>query len=194
MPKVEKSAMFIYMKKIAFLLAIVVVAAIAIIYFARVGNNNLSPSESPSETPSSVITTPSASPSPTPKPSARPSPTPTPESYVVPECWLGGTITFEDNVFKTSDAYLNYDKVIDNHDFIKWTITPADGDVSIGPNMFASLPLPSGREIITISFNSGGPKYGEYTLKASVDYPVELPEGGKVLNASCSGETKLIIK
>ncbi len=167
------------------------ILAVAVIYFTRSGgNNNLSPSETQSASP---LPSPSATDGQaTPKPSAKP--TPTPASYIIPKCWLGGKITFEGGVFKTNDAYFNYDRVTDKHDFVRWTITPAGEDVSVGPNMFAGLEIPSGRDTITISFNSGAPKYTGYTLKASIDYPVELPEGGKVLNAACSGETKLIIK
>ena len=181
-------------KKILPLMVAAVIVAVAVIYFTRSGgNNNLSPSGSPSVNPTPSI---SASPTPRPsvKPSPKPSPTPTPASYIIPKCWLGGEITFEGGAFKTSDAYFNYDQVADPHDFIRWTITPAGEDVSIGPNMFANLELPAGRDTITIGFNSGRPKYAEYTLKASIDYPVTFPDATKVLNALCSGETKLIIK
>jgi hypothetical protein len=175
-------------KKTLPLVIAAIILAIAVIYFTRSGgNNNLSPSSSQSASPTPAI---SASPTPTPKPSTKP----TPVGYIIPKCWLGGEITFENNVFKTADAYFNYEQVTDHHDFIRWTITPGGEDVSIGPNMFASLGLPSGRDTISINFNSGKPKYAEYTLKASIDYPVELPEGGKVLNTACSSETKLIIK
>lgn len=186
-------------KKIVPLVIAVIILAVAVIYFTGSGgNNNLSPSEVQSASP-----TPSISASPLPSPSAtdgqatpRPSakPTPTPVSYVIPKCWLGGEITFENNVFKTRDTYFNYEQIADPHDFIKWTITPGGEDVSIGPNMFASLELPSGRSVITIGFNSGEPQHTEYTLKASIDYPVTFPDATKVLNAPCSGETKLIIK
>ncbi len=175
-------------KKTLTLAVAAIILAVAVIYFTRGGgNNNLSPSGTQSANP-----TPSISASPTPKPSVKPSSSPV--SYIIPKCRLGGEITFENSVFKTDNAYFNYEQVTDPHDFIKWTKTPAEEDISIGPNMFSGLELPSGRDTITINFNSGKPRYAQYTLKASIDYPVELPEGGKVLNTACSGETKLIIK
>ncbi len=174
-----------------------IILAVAVIYFTRSGGNNnlsLSGSQSASPTPS-ISASPSTDSTSSPQASSGSNgPTPTPVSYVIPKCWLGGKIIFEGGVFKTNDAYFNYDQVTDKHDFIKWAIMPAGEDVSIGPNMFAGLELPSGRDTITIGFNSGKPRYTEYTLKASIDYPVELPEGGKILNTACSGETKLIIK
>ncbi len=181
-------------KKTLPLIIAVIIIAVAVIYFTRSGNNNnLSPSDSQLASPTPSI---SASPTPPPTggPSPKPSPTPTPASYIIPKCWLGGEITFEGDVFKTNNAYFNYDRVTDPHDFIRWTITPGEEDISIGPNMFASLELPSGRSVITIGFNSGEPKYTEYTLKASIDYPVTFPDATRVLNAICSGETELIIK
>jgi hypothetical protein len=177
-------------KKLALLIIAAIIVVGAVVYFVKTGReNNPFSSETSSATP-----TLSASISPTLKPNAKSSPTPTPVNYTIPKCRLGGEITFENNSFKTDDAFFNYEKVTDLHDFIRWTITPSDGDVSIGPNMFASLELPSGRDTITIAFNSGKPKYAGYTLKASIDYPVVFPDGTKILNAVCSDETKLIIK
>lgn len=179
-------------KKTLPLVIAAIILAVAVIYFTRGGgNNNLSPSDSQLVSPTPSISTTTTQ---TPRPSAKPSPTPTSLSYIIPKCRLGGEITFENNVFKTNNAYFNYEQVTDDHDLIRWTITPAGEDIRIGPNMFAGLELPSGQEIITIVFYSGKPKYAEYTLKASIDYPVTFPDGTKILNAVCSDETKLIIK
>lgn len=115
-------------------------------------------------------------------------------STIKPECQLDGDVTFiAAGTFKSDKPNFYYQKVMDSHDIVNWTISPKGEDISVGPNRFSSLPLPSGQEFITVAFNSGQPKYKEYELSASIDYPYVVNNEVKVLNKKCSGKVRVII-
>ena len=128
-------------------------------------------------------------------------PTPTPDegvpvgvSKIHPECQLGGELVFiQEDLYRVDGAYFNYQKGEDPHDFVRWSISPQE-EVSIGPNMFSSLTLSSGKETITFAFEkSGRPQHKTYELKASIDYPFVVNNKVEVLNKPCAGVTKVRI-
>src|SRR3989344_469965 len=117
--------------------------------------------------------------------------TPTPDegvpvgvSKIHPECQLGGELVFiEEDLYRVDGAYFNYQKVEDPHE-----------EASIGPNMFSSLTLPSGKETITFAFaKAGRPQHKTYELKASIDYPFVVNNKVEILNKPCEGVTKVRI-
>ena len=115
-------------------------------------------------------------------------------SKIHPECQLGGELVFiEEDLYRVDGAYFNYQKVEDPHDFVRWSISPQE-EASIGPNMFSSLTLPSGKETITFAFaKAGRPQHKTYELKASIDYPFVVNNKVEILNKPCEGVTKVRI-
>ena len=84
-------------------------------------------------------------------------------------------------------AKIAYQNVDDEIRQIHWRSNPDDGLLSVGPNLFEGLIIPSGeREIGTVL--KGKPSVDNYTLNASVTYGMKNSTGEteeKVAN--CSG-------
>jgi len=152
--------------------------------------NILNPSPFTSSVTSSL---PSVSSSVTPKIGASPSLSPI--SNIVPKCQLSGEVIYDGEVFAhVQNQEFHYQEVYDPHDIIKWEISPSGEDFRIGPNRVSGLTPQQGLDYLTISFNGLTPKYGSYSLKASIDYIISTFDGAKIMNEKCSGKTTLTIK
>lgn len=124
--------------------------------------------------------------SPSPEPSVF---NPSPEEvnkYPPAECNLTGKITFlSPGVFENKNANIIYKNIDSMARLIFWTVTPND-ELLVGPNMFASLPLPAGTEDITVGLPKN-PKYKSYSLTARVNYGRFIDGNYDIKEAPCSG-------
>lgn len=105
-------------------------------------------------------------------------------------CQLSGSINFMSaDTYETKGAKLVYQNVDDSSRLIFWKITPDDGSLKVGPNIFANIkPLPNGETMVGVA------PYGkftskEYVLTAYITYGVPQPDGSeKIANANCTGQ------
>lgn len=113
-------------------------------------------------------------------------------SSIAASCQLGGEIRFINrNLYETRGAKITYQNVDDPTRQIFWRSEPDDGALTIGPNLFENLPLPSGeREIGVVLSKTTISK--SYILTAAITYGVRNSnEDTEVKNANCTG--KIII-
>ena len=193
------------MKKLIFVLVItsIVIAGAVIFYFARNNSGNLSISSSPTPSPDSTPSagsgqagSPQASPKPTPKPTPKPSGSPSLWEQLSGEasCELKGEIKYESmspRVYDNQDAIFTYKGVDHPGRLINWVVSPNDG-LSIGPNLFANLPLPDGESLIGVSLPEN-PKYKSYELTASINYGRLIDGNVKIFTKQCSGKTTVVL-
>jgi len=128
--------------------------------------------------------------------------TPTPNMSPLPlapaddfaKCSIGGKlICKEQHLAINEGAQITYTDIDSISRHIKWTIKTDSGeDIGIGPNLFASLPLPDGQENITVVFYDE-PEHDNYTLTAKVTYGVQRGLNIHVEEVDCSGKTKVEI-
>ena len=182
------------MKKQTILWLIVLAIGASLIWFYGV------PKGEPRDNIGDVVPTESA----TPEPSAVVSETPSADQqpvginkYPPAECQLTGSITFiSPTLYENKNANIIYKNIDSVARHIIWTVSP-DEELSVGPNLFANLPLPDGIEDVTMSLpdpSAGGPKSKNYILTAKVNYGIFINRDLVIKEASCSGQIPVQIK
>ena len=176
--------------------------------------------------PSSNLAINTPSPSPSPEPSAKSSPSVKPTSgpikTAVPtgtgptfidekvpwdllladaSCELKGEVKFlNGNTYDNQDARLIYNGVDHPGRLVYWTITPAEKNLEIGPNIFSKIPIPNGRSLLAI-FPKGPLGFKKYELTAMMDYGRLLDAKGKFITVGgdvkifkkpCQGKTTIV--
>ncbi len=193
------------MKNSIFLSVIIgiIIAGAAIFYFTRdnLGDISVSPSPMPSTSDSPSLS-PSPSPRPSPKATSGATTTPKPIPSRTPSLWeqLSGEATCElkgeikyitSTIYDNQDALFTYKGVDHPGRLINWSVSPSD-DLSIGPNLFAQMPLPDGENLIGVSLPEN-PKYKTYELTASITYGRLVDGNVKVFTKQCSGKTTVVL-
>lgn len=113
--------------------------------------------------------------------------------YPPAECSIGGSITYlEPGLYENKKADIVYKNIDSVARHILWTISPQD-DFSVGPNLFATLPVPNGTEDVTIGLPKS-PNSKNYTLTAKVTYGRYEKGNLEIKEASCSGQIPVEIK
>lgn len=200
------------MKKPILILVIIgiAIAGAIVFYFMRNDSGNLGISSSPSPTPIPSASGGATGQAPTPKPtvSATPgnsgtgsqagsqglvgSPVPWDKLSGEASCELKGEIKYlTSTIYDNQDALFTYKGVDHPGRGIMWTVSPADG-LSIGPNLFAYLPLPDGESLISVSLPEN-PKYKAYELTASITYGRLVDGNLKVFTKQCTGKTTIVL-
>src|SRR3989338_667852 len=137
-------------RKQTIILAVVLVVGVSLVWFFGLSKQKVGELSDNTPVPTPTAT---AEPSPvvfSPKPVASQQPDAL-NKYPPAECTLTGSITFiEAKLYENKDANIIYKNIDSIARLILWTITPQE-DLSIGPNIFANLPLPDGTEDITLS-------------------------------------------
>ena len=123
-------------------------------------------------------------------PSLSPSSSPLTSPVQVPAaCQITGQIVFlNKNLYENKNAKITYQNVDDPIRQIFWKTEPADGALTIGPNLFEDLPLPDGERNVGVAL-AKETNVRNYTLTASITYGVKRADGSieeKISN--CSGE------
>ena len=108
-------------------------------------------------------------------------------------CSLKGTIRFlTPTVYNNGDALFTYKGVDHPARNIFWKVTPTD-DVSVGPNIFDTMPLPDGTSLLTVGMPAH-PKAKRYTITASLQYGrLDSHQNIKVFTTACTGSTTVIL-
>lgn len=123
-------------------------------------------------------------------------PTPVPRGLITgpATCQLSGSINFiSENLYETRGAKIAYQNVDDGSRFIFWKVSPDDGILTVGPNIFSQLTLPNGEREIGVSLTKPS-SVESYTLTASVTYGVIKPNGSEEIKESaCSGSIAVIM-
>ena len=203
------------MKNKTFLLSLLVVVVLSGTYFwmskhfGSKGGVLLSPSPSFIEpTPTPIVTL-----SPTPKVSKVPLPTgdgatsfvgePVPWRLLLDDasCELKGEIKFlNDHIYDNQNALFIYHGVDHPARNVKWTITPAEPNLSAGPNIFSKLSIPDGQSLLGI-FPVDPVSAKKYTLTAVMQYGRLVDDKGKfvtvggnvkVFEKPCRGQTTVV--
>ncbi|MBI2063713.1 MAG: hypothetical protein HYT65_01835 [Candidatus Yanofskybacteria bacterium] len=142
-----------------------------------------------------IILTPTATSEPSPVISPMTLPSRTPEitsKYPPAECSLTGSITYiSPGLYENKDANIIYKNIDSVARLVLWTIFP-DDNLSVGPNIFASLPLPDGIEDVTVSLPDN-PKSKNYTLTAKVTYGVVIDRNLVIKESLCAGQIPIEI-
>ena len=158
-------------KNIVFLVILIVIIAGAFLILRRnhVGNN---PSVTPTPSPSAI------------KPTSNDIDI---TKFTKPAtCRVSGSIKFtQKNLYISDNAKIDYTGIDTEARLINWTITPND-DLSVGPNIFASLDIPDGSRSITVGLPDQ-PKARQYTLTATVAYGRWVNNTVVVKDVRCSG-------
>lgn len=195
----------------------VAVAVVLSIYLLSI----LGPSvvDEPSESPEpSLSENPSVSPAPISTPTPRPSvskvplPSSSGQTFIdekVPwellladaSCELKGEIKFlNEKTYDNQDAVFIYKGIDHPGRNIKWTITPTEPNLSIGPNIFNKIPIPSGQSLLGL-FPTGSLSAKRYELTALIEYGRLIDEKGKFVTAGgnvkifekqCKGKTTVV--
>lgn len=210
--------MIISKNKIIFLVSAAIAVVFLVFYFGSAWVINLAnrqpqsspkPSVSASESP---LPTASASPSRSPFATKVPLPTGDNRTTFIDEavpwnlllsqasCQLQGEIKFlNHNTYDNQDAKFSYSGVDHPGRNIFWTVTPQD-DISVGPNLFGKMPLPSGESLLGITLPET-PKSKTYELTATIQYGRLIDEKGnfvtvggnvKVFEKQCDGKTIIV--
>lgn len=168
---------------------------------------------------SSVSASPTINPSHTPTPTNLPkvtrttTPTPNGKTTFVGEkvpwellladasCQLKGEIKFlDEKTYDNQDAIFIYKGVDHPARNIKWTISPAEPNIEVGPNIFNKMPLPDGQSLLGI-FPKGPLSAKKYTLTASMQYGRLVDAQGKFVTVGgnvrvsqklCQGQTTIV--
>lgn len=186
------------MNKLPYILAGIALIIIGGVVWLTVGTSDGPVGTTPSESPSaSASATPQASGSPT----ASAKPTATPQGGFLgltglkapATCSVSGSIDFvSPTIFSSKDAKITWQNVDIQSRQIRWTVTPND-NLAVGPNLFASLPVPNGSETLTVGLPSN-PAARTYKLTASVTYGELINGNAVVKEAACSGSTTVRLK
>lgn len=124
-------------------------------------------------------------------------PTPPPRSLITgpATCQLGGSIEFiNENLYETKGAKISYQNVDDPIRLIYWKVTPDNGALRVGPNVFSQFSnLPNGEKEIGVSLNKPA-TVKSYILTAMISYGVIKPNGAEeIRNSDCSGSIALTL-
>ncbi|HEY4507151.1 MAG TPA: hypothetical protein VJH71_03300 [Candidatus Paceibacterota bacterium] len=180
-------------KKTIILLVVLAVGAalVLFLYFSKLRV------QEPGEVPTPTVTAePSATTSVTVTPLPTSQVTQTPDAmnkYPPAECQLTGSIVFiSPKLYENKDANIIYKNIDSIARLIFWTISP-DDNLSVGPNIFANLPLPDGMEDLTVSLPDS-PKSKNYILTAKVTYGVFINRNLEIKESSCTGQIPVELK
>ncbi len=109
------------------------------------------------------------------------------------KCNLTGEIVFiQPNLYENKGASIGYENIDHEARLITWIVIP-EYDFSMGPNIFANLPIPAGKVGLSASLDNILPAQKEYTVKAKVNYGQLINGDIKLFEAECAGETKIRI-
>lgn len=117
---------------------------------------------------------------------------PTPQKVVngtrIATCQLRGSIKFiNNNLYETKGAKIAYQNVDDRIRQIYWQSNPDDEALTVGPNLFEQLIIPTGEHEVGVTLQKNT-EVKLYTLTAAVSYGVELTNGREeVKKANCTG-------
>lgn len=159
---------------------IILVIGIGLIVFAQVFRDK----------PSNTFLNPTVSESPI--PTASPTQSPVPGGSVPVSraaiCQISGSIKFiNSNLYETIGAKISYKNVDDKIRQIFWKVSPDDGVLSVGPNLFEQLVLPSGEKEVGVALNKES-SVNIYTLTASINYGLRNQKGEiEEKIANCTG-------
>lgn len=116
-------------------------------------------------------------------------------------CELKGEIRFLNaDTYDNQDAVFIYSGIDHPARNIKWTKTPDDGSLSIGPNIFSKMQLPYGQTLLGV-FPLEEPKSKRYELTAKLAYGRLVDENGKfvtvggnvkIFEKQCDGKTVIV--
>lgn len=185
------------MNKNTWIIAIIIVAGLALLWFANSNRDVRQDSNNPGAMQTQDLS-PTASGSPAVTGSPRPSPTATNSPKLTNKlppasCQLTGSIDFlEKGLYQNKNANIVYKNIDSVARGIIWTVTPQD-DLSVGPNLFATLPVPNGTEDVTVGLPDN-PKSKSYTLTAKVTYGWYTNGDFGIKEAPCSGKIPVNLK
>ena len=107
-------------------------------------------------------------------------------------CELKGEIKFlNEKTYDNQDALFIYKGIDHPGRNIKWTVSPAEPNLEVGPNIFSKIPIPSGESLLGI-FPKGGLGFKKYELTAVIEYGRLVDEKGKFVTAG--GDVKVVQK
>lgn len=181
-------------KKPTILWLIILAAGLGLIVFSSVSRDSRQVSDNP-------VPTDNAEASSTPEPSDQPAITASPlvsypniaDKYPPAECSLVGSIEYlEPKLYESRGAKINYKNVDSKARHIIWSVLPKD-DLSVGPNLFARLPVPYGSEDISVSLPAN-PIAKNYILTAQITYGVFVKGNQEIRTVSCSGQIPINLK
>lgn len=169
------------------ILVVALVVGIGLIWFLNVSREG---SREPEISVSDLPTTPSATPVSIPAVSKKPLVSRQPEvvnKYPPAECVLTGSIEFlSPALYENKDANIIYKNIDSVARHIIWTVSPYE-NLSVGPNLFASLPLPDGIEDVTVNLPMNS-KSKSYVLTAKVTYGRIINKNLEIKESSCVGQ------
>jgi len=202
--------------KILFVTLVVVILVLAGVYFWVLkpsGEPIVSESPAPSDT-AIPSTTPTLTPSKTPVSSKVPLPTGDGRTTFIDEkvpwnllladasCELKGEIKFlNEKTYDNQDALFTYKGVDHPGRNVKWTVSPAEPNLEIGPNIFSKMPIPNGESLLGI-FPKGTLGSKKYELTAVMEYGRLVDEKGKFVTVggnvklfqkTCKGKTTVVL-
>lgn len=167
---------------------VVLVVGISLVWFFNISREE---SRKP-EVSISVLATPviSSTPEPSPTVPKKPLVSQQPDAtnkYHPAECTLTGSITFlSPTLYENKDANIIYKNIDSVARHIIWNVSPEE-NLSVGPNLFANLPLPDGTEDVTVSLPDNS-KSKSYMLTAKVTYGVVVNRNLEIRESHCSGQ------
>ena len=200
--------------KTFFITLIAVVLVVTGVYFEFLKKAPVQPEISVSPEPSlSLNPSVSASPSVIPKITKLPTATPNGKTSFTDEavpwelllsdasCELKGEIKFlNDHVYDNQDALFIYKGVDHPARNIFWTITPAEKNIEVGPNIFSKMIIPNGQSLLGI-YPKGELGAKKYEITATMDYGRLVDKNGKFVSAAgdvkvfkkqCQGKTTVV--
>lgn len=104
-------------------------------------------------------------------------------------CQASGDVEFFSPTTARDSAKLTYAGIDSPARQIKWLVTP-DDNLGVGPNLAASLKLPDGNHMVTVTLPSP-PKARDYTLTVSMTYGRLVNGAVRVYEVGCSGQVKV---
>lgn len=172
-----------YRSKVA---AVLVIVGLGVIIWGLAGKRHVSSVPGTSGTELPVI---SLSPTPTPTYVHLPGTTLTQGWYAQfkgpATCTVSGSVRYISPSIAENSARLDYRGIDSAARQIWWTVSPKD-DIKVGPNIDASLKLPDGSNMVTLTLPTA-PVAKQYTLTAAMTYGRLVDGGIKVYQAQCSG-------
>jgi hypothetical protein len=183
------------MNKLPYILGVIAVLVIATVIWVTVGDSD---TVAPTPSASPVV---SGSPQSSGSPVASAKPTATPQGGFIgltglkepASCTVGGTVEFlSPTIFSSKDAKITWKNVDIQSRQIRWKVSPNDA-LTVGPNLFASLPVPDGSEALTVGLPAK-PTARSYKLTASVTYGQLINGNAVVKEAACTGSVAVRLK
>lgn len=174
-------------KKPTIIWLVILIVGIGLIVFSSVSRDTRRVSDGPALTESPLS-------SGTPQPSKQPLITASPAAsypnivnkYPPAECALSGSIEYvSPGLYENKGAKISYKNVDSIARHIIWSVSPKD-DLSVGPNLFAHLPVPDGSEDLSVGLPDN-PIAKNYILTAQITYGMFVKGNQEIRNASCSG-------